>query len=102
MDYVKLVTDFDEEYIEGHVCKKCESKAIKRIKKKDKQYAICESCGSEDILATCPECNGINIKSDIKRAELYCFDCGLVLSCHPHWVGGSIQVRGAWSLKNRK
>jgi predicted RNA-binding Zn-ribbon protein involved in translation (DUF1610 family) len=82
--------------VSGFVCEKCGSDDIIRYKSKNKNYAICNECGSKKIVPICPICSSSKIESDRKRAEVVCKGCGEVLSCPPHYVGGRILVRSGW------
>lgn len=36
----------------------------------------------------CPECGCTDFKNDLNRAEVYCKNCGVIVSCPEHYVAG--------------
>lgn len=88
----------DKKSINGYLCKGCGSDSLERVfdENKQKYYAVCIECGSTEFIPTCSHCDSSNLSYDEKRAELSCKDCGLVLDCPVHYVGGDILVVPGW------
>lgn len=91
-----------DDTIKGYICSVCkEGTHLVRSfdEKRKKTFVTCEKCHEGEIISEviplC-ECGSANLNYDEKRAEVSCKDCGLVLACAPHYVGGDMLVKGAW------
>jgi len=85
-DNIKIVKD----QIPGLSCGDCNSHKVIQvvfifIKSKfgditSKPFLICGSCASQNVGHECPECGLFSKQKDLKRDEVYCDPCGLVLT----------------------
>lgn len=60
-----------------------------------KYFIYCSECENENIVKRCI-CGSINIMYDVKRQEISCKDCGLVLMMNPPYYCGYRRIKPEW------